>query len=389
MSNLDQAIGQCSIVECITNQNHNPGTFPNDAHVLSNAQMQTAQSVIAAWPGYKPTELLELDLVAKACGVKSVLYKDESTRFGLQSFKALGGAYAIADVLNSFVSTGGKPEDFTAATATDGNHGRSVAWGAQQAGCNAKIYIHAHVSTAREDAMKAYGADVIRVDGNYEASLAACKSDAEKHGWQLVSDTSWDGYLDVPRQVLAGYSIISAEVMDQMGEQRPTHAFLPVGVGGLASGIVGPFWDDMGSNMCKAISVESAMSACFLESIRNDRPTLVDIAEETMMAGLSCGEISSLAWDILRPTLSHCLSITDAGVAPLMQAFAHGQLTSDNAKIEAGECSTSGLAALIAATSDPALKNQLGLDENSIILLIGTEGATDPALYSDITGINL
>ncbi|WP_438997203.1 diaminopropionate ammonia-lyase [Candidatus Puniceispirillum sp.] len=389
MSNLDQAMGQCSIVECITNQNHNPGTFPDDAHVLSNAQMQTAQSVIAGWPSYKPTQLLELDVVAKACGVKSVLYKDESTRFGLQSFKALGGAYAIADVLSNFVSSGGKPEDFTAATATDGNHGRSVAWGAQQAGCNAKIYIHAHVSTAREDAMKAYGADVIRVDGNYEASLAACKSDAEEHGWQLVSDTSWDGYLDVPRQVLAGYSIISAEVMDQMGEQRPTHAFLPVGVGGLASGIIGPFWDDMGSNICKAISVESAMSACFLESIRNDRPTLVDIAEETMMAGLSCGEISSLAWDMLRPTLSHCLSITDDGVAPLMQAFAHGHLTSDNVKIEAGECSTSGLAALIAATSDPALKNQLGLDENSTILLIGTEGATDPALYSDITGINL
>ena len=249
MSNLDQAIKQCGIVECITNQNHNPGIFPDDDRVLSNAQMQTAQSVIAAWPGYQPTQLIDLDLAAKACGVKSVLFKDESTRFGLQSFKALGGAYAIADVLDSHIKQGGKPEDFTAATATDGNHGRSVAWGAQQAGCNAKIYIHAHVSTAREDAMKAYGADVIRVDGNYEASLAACKSDAEKHGWQLVSDTSWEGYLDVPRQVLAGYSIISAEVMDQMGDQRPTHAFLPVGVGGLASGIVAPCWNDMNNNI--------------------------------------------------------------------------------------------------------------------------------------------
>jgi diaminopropionate ammonia-lyase len=177
--------------------------------------------------------------------------------------------------------------------------------------------------------------------------------------------------------------------MDQMGDLRPTHAFLPVGVGGLASGIVAPFWNDMNNDMYKAISVESAMSACFLESIRNDRPTLVDIAEETMMAGLSCGEISDLAWDLLRPTLSHCLSITDGGVAPLMRAFAHGQLTSDNAKIEAGECSTSGLAALIAAASDPAIKEQLGLDENSIVLLIGTEGATDPALYSEITGINI
>jgi diaminopropionate ammonia-lyase len=189
--------------------------------------------------------------------------------------------------------------------------------------------------------------------------------------------------------VLAGYSIISAEVMDQMGDQRPTHTFLPVGVGGLASGIVAPFWNDMNNDMCKAISVESAMSACFLESIRNDRPTLVDIAEETMMAGLSCGEISDLAWDLLRPTLSHCLSITDDGVAPLMQAFAHGQLTTDSAKIEAGECSTSGLAALFAAATDPAIKDRLGLDENSTVLLIGTEGATDPALYTEITGINI
>jgi diaminopropionate ammonia-lyase len=177
--------------------------------------------------------------------------------------------------------------------------------------------------------------------------------------------------------------------MDQMGDDRPSHAFLPVGVGGLASGIVAPFWNDMNNNMCKAISVESSMSACFLESIRNDRPTLVDIAEETMMAGLSCGEISSLAWNMLRPTLSHCVSITDDGVAPLMQAFAHGHLKSDSTKIEAGECSTSGLAALIAATSDPALKAQLGFDENSTVLLIGTEGATDPALYGEITGIKI
>ena len=169
----------------------------------------------------------------------------------------------------------------TITSATDGNHGKSVAWGAQLFECNAVIYIHEHVSDARENAIKEYGAHVIRIKGNYEASLAACKADADKNGWQIISDTSWDGYEDIPLQVMAGYSLIGHELISQMDE-LPTHAFLPIGVGGLAAGIVAPLWQAMGTDLCQIISVESNLSACFQDSIAAGVPQVVNISSETL-----------------------------------------------------------------------------------------------------------
>jgi diaminopropionate ammonia-lyase len=380
---LDAVTSHCKITDYAKNPSHAPGLFTDDDNVLSSRQMDTAYSVITNWPGYEPTPLIEMPEVARACGVKRVLYKDESLRFGLQSFKALGGAYAVADLVKAHVAAGNDASTFTAATATDGNHGRSVAWGAKLAGCSAQIYIHAGVSVHREKAMQELGATVIRVDGNYDASLAACIADAKEHNFQIVSDSSWDGYRDVPRQVMAGYSVMSQEIMQQMGEDRPTHAFMPVGVGGMAGAIVAPFWADMGEKMFKAVSVESYMSACFLESIKAASPTVVDIQEETLMAGLSCGEVSHIAWDLLRPTLTHSVSITDDAVAPLMKLMKTG--FGSTAPIEAGECSTSGLAALLATRNDPAARASLGLDADSVVLVFGTEGATDPDIYRELT----
>ena len=370
------------ITKSVTNPAHQTLGFPDLPASLNNSNMAAASAEISSWPGYAPTPLHSLPEIAAVCGVKAVLYKDEATRFGLGSFKALGGAYAVASLVAAQKLAGKTPAEITVATATDGNHGRSVSWGAQLAGCTAKIYIHKHVSAAREQAMQAFGADVIRVDGNYEASLAACKSDAEVSGWHIVSDTSWEGYRDIPLQVMAGYSVMASEALAQMGDMRLSHAFLPVGVGGLAAGIVAPLWQDMGEGLCKLISVESDMSPCFQESIAAQMPTLFEISEETLMAGLSCGEVSQLAWEILQPTLTHCLSITDGGVASLMRLLARG--LEGTPPIEAGECSTAGLAALLAAKRDPALWSDLGFDESSVILLIGTEGATDPELYQSI-----
>ena len=375
------------ITKLVVNKAHQALDFPDLAASLNRHNMTAASDEISSWLGYAPTPLHSLPEIAAVCGVKAVLYKDEATRFGLGSFKALGGAYAVASLVSAHKRAGKSPAEITVATATDGNHGRSVAWGAQLAGCTAKIYIHKHVSPAREKAMQAFGADVIRVDGNYEASLAACKADAEAGGWQIVSDTSWEGYRDIPLQVMAGYSVMAREALSQMGDLRFSHAFLPVGVGGLAAGIVAPFWQDMGDQLCKVISVESDMSPCFQDSIVAQTPTLFEISEETLMAGLSCGEVSQLAWEILQPTLSHCVSITDEAVAPLMRLLAGGLQGSPS--IEAGECSTAGLAALLAARRDLAIWSELGLDENSVVLLIGTEGATDPDLYQSImTGLD-
>ena len=361
---------------CDANPAHRQSAFPDAADSLDSAAMQAAADEIRSWTGYAPTPLHDLPEIAERLGVKRVVFKDESPRFGLGSFKALGGAYAVARLVRDIEAAGGSATDLTVATATDGNHGRSVSWGAARAGCAAKIYIHAHVSKAREEAMAAFGADVIRVNGNYEASLAACKEDAAAHGWQIVSDTSWPGYLDVPRLIMAGYTVMAREALDQLGGDVPTHAMLPVGVGGLAAGVIAPLWQSSGAALGKMIAVESHMSACMRDSLVAGQPTLVDITEETLMAGLSCGEVSTLAWDILKPTVSHCITIGDDAVAPLMRWFHHR-----TPSIEAGECSTSGLAACLQAKADPAAWQALGFGPESVILLVGTEGATDPDFY--------
>lgn len=380
-SKIKEIYGDLKISKIVKNKACLPSDFPNLTASLNSRNMDLAQASISEWKNYEPTPLYSLKSLAEICRVKAIYYKDESHRFSLGSFKALGGAYAVENLVKEHVSMGGNPHDITVSTATDGNHGRSVSWGAQRADCKAIIYIHENVSESRENAMKSFGAEVVRVKGNYEASLASCKEDAQNNGWQIVSDTSWEGYLEVPLQIMAGYSLMGREILDQLGDEKPTHAFLPIGVGGLAAGVVAPLWEKMGKNLGKMISVESEMSACFQSSIEAMKPVLVDIKEETLMAGLSCGEVSNLAWEILTPTLSHCVSISDDGVAPLMRLLAGGL---DGLEIEAGECSTAGLAALLAAKKDKEISNELELSENSIILLIGTEGATDPKIYKEL-----
>jgi len=373
----------CIIRQAVRNRGYKSAVFPNFSDNLNAVNMDAAYDVISGWAGYAPTPLVRLDPIAAHCGVAGVYYKDESHRFDLRSFKALGGAYAVAKLVAAQAKRGVPASQITVTTATDGNHGRSVAWGAQQAGCHAEIYIHEFVSQQRADAMAAYGANINRINGNYEASLAACKSDAHQHDRFIVSDTSWRGYRDVPLDIMAGYTVMGHEILQQLGAVQPSHCFLPIGVGGLAAGIVAPLWRVMGSQLGTMIGVESFMSACFLHSIDAQEPYLVDIQEETLMAGLSCGEISDLAWQLLQPSLNHCLSITDDAIAPLMAGFADSAFSAE--PIEAGECSTAGLAALLAARQDPSLWDSLGLDAKSHILLIGTEGATDPSIYQDLT----
>jgi len=377
-----QTIEKCKIVKAVANRGRTASAFPEFDDNLNSQNMDKAYATITYWPHYQPTPLISLDRLAKSCGVGAIYYKDESKRLDLKSFKALGGAYAVANLVATKKSEGINPANITVTTATDGNHGRSVAWGAKQAGCHAEIYIHEHVSQQRADAMAVFGANINRIIGNYEASLAACKADAEAHGRYIVSDTSWPGYREMPLDIMAGYSVMGRETLDQMQGLKPTHCFLPIGVGGMAAGIVAPLWRDMGASLGKMIGVESYMSACFLDSIEAQMPSLVDISEETLMAGLSCGEISDLAWQILQPTLHHCLSITDDAIAPLMAGFADGRF--GGGSIEAGECSTAGLASLLAAKNDPAIWQALGLGSGSIVLLIGTEGATDPVLYQQL-----
>ena len=361
------------------------------SRVLTAAGFAAAAAEIAGWEGYAPTPLAALDALAGALGLSKVLYKDEGPRFGLGSFKALGGAYAALLVVRREISEAfGRPvpladirrrrhaglaSRITLAAATDGNHGRSLAWGCRRFGAACRIYIHAGVSEARAEAMRALGAELVRIDGDYDDSVRLCREEAEAHGWFAVSDTSWPGYVDTPRAVMAGYGVMVKEVSDAL-DRPPTHAFLQAGVGGLAAAAAAGLRQRWGRESPRIVVVEPELAACLFESARAGAMTGVRIGEETLMAGLSCGEPSALAWEILAEEASDFLTVPESFVGPAMRLLARPP--GGGPGIEAGESAVAGLAALIAAARSGALRPALGLDGESCVLLVGSEGATDP-----------
>ena len=367
--------------------------------VLSPKDFTDSCAEITQWDGYEPTPLVSLTGLASQIGVGRIDYKHEGPRFGLGSFKALGGAYAAMRVLQRELANqlghavtledirkGVYAEacsQITLSSATDGNHGRSLAWGCQRVGAPCKIYIHAEVSEGRAQAMRDLGADVVRIDGDYDDSVNLAKSEAADNGWFVVSDTSWEGYSEPPRDVMAGYGVMTREACEVL-DQAPTHVFLQGGVGGLAASVAAFLRQYWGEKAPRVVIVEPELAACLFESARKGVPTAVQIGEETIMAGLSCGEPSEMAWEILREEASNFVTMPDSIVAPTVRLLANGE--SGDAKVDAGESAVAGLATLIAAMRDVHMARALGLDKLSRVLLIGSEGVTDPAIFEAIMG---
>ncbi len=376
----------------------NPAARPADAYpealreITSLEKAAMAYADISHWPGYQPSPLQRLDQLAAQIGVAAIYYKDESQRFGLKSFKALGGAYAVARQLQQSIRQHDGADasiddlltgryrsivrDIVISCATDGNHGRSVAWGCQMFGCACIIYTHRDVSKGREQAMQALGAEIIHVDGNYDASVRQADSDALTHGRIIVSDTSYPGYVDIPRDVALGYTIMLAEIVEQLGDSIPTHVFVQGGVGGLAAAVCAYFWELWGERRPRFIVVEPEQANCLQQSAAQGEPVAVEGDLETLMAGLSCGEVSLLAWDILKPGADDFMTLSEDAVAPCMRLLAQGE-----PPVEAGESAVAGLGAAIVAREDADMSAKLGLDASSRILVVGTEGATDPEIY--------
>jgi len=364
--------------------------------VLNLEDSKEAFDEISTWDGYKPTPLLSLKKIASQTGVKNIYYKDESSRFGLGSFKALGGTYGVLKFIQDELQKDiGKPvilndihkgkykekiSKYTVTTATDGNHGRSVAYGAKLFGCMCQIYIHAEVSLGRQNAMEKLDANVIRVHGNYDESLKVCKQESEKNNWHIISDTSYPGYIKYPKDIMAGYNVMSEETASQLRKMdMPTHIFLQGGVGAFPGAICAYFWEKFPNSDIKFVVVESEHAPCLLHSAQNNRMTSVNIKKETIMAGLSCGEPSLLGWEILSIGVDDFVSISDQLIPSTMKMLANY-----NPPIEAGESSVAGLAALIEIMKATDIAKKLKLDSQSIILLFGTEGATDPEIYNTI-----
>ena len=341
---------------------------------LSKEEIDEAYSSISNWEGYSSTPLLELNKLSNELNLNKIFYKDESKRFDLKSFKALGGAYAVEKV-----SKGNK--DIVVATATAGNHGRSVAWGAKRLGLKCKIFISEFVSDARGQAMADLGADVVKVNGNYEKSLIECIKQSTNNNWQIVQDVAWKDYMTVPKYTMAGYTVMMKEIVDQIKEDQITHIILQAGVGGMAGAMVAGIARYL-KNIPEIIVVEPDSAACVMESIKTGKIEKIDIKRESLMGGMSCGEVSLVPWEILKNSVKYCISLPDDDIAKTMKLL--GNASFSHEKIIAGENSAPGVISLITICEDEKIKENLKLNKDSNILLIGCEGDTDQAMYQKL-----
>ena len=341
--------------------------------ILNSDLLEDAYKTISKWQKYQPTPLESLNKLSNELKLKNIFYKDESKRFDLKSFKALGGAYAVEKI------TKGK-KDVIVSTATAGNHGKSVAWGAKNLGLNCKIFISENVSETRAEEMRNLNAEVIRVKGNHEDSLNFCKEESKKNNWEIIQDVAWPDYELVPKLTMAGYSTIIKEISVQTNEYI-THIFLQAGVGGMAAGLVSGVANYF-KKVPKIIIVEPENANCVMQSIENNTPTSVDIKKESIMGGMSCGEVSLVPWQILKNSVNNCVSVSDKFVSQTVAMLADKVLS--DISIVGGECSTPGITSLISCCNNDETKSALEINENSNILLIGCEGSADIELYQKL-----
>lgn len=374
--------------------------------ILNMARGRESRQWLSHWDMLYPerTPLWRLPRLAAKLGIDQLFVKDESMRSPLGSFKALGAPVALLrlvqrqfpdaafeprDLLRGHHAT--RLRDFVVISATDGNHGRALAAAARSIGCQCTVVLHANVSPEREAPISALGARIVRITGNYDESVKEAARLARTNAWHVVSDTSYDGYEEIPRDVMQGYSIIADESLEaasaSTGVESPfTHVFLQGGVGGLAAGVASHLWERHGAGRPALVVVEPEQADCLLQSARHGRTSATTGSTDSLMAGLACGEASPLAWRFLEHAVDHFMTISDASAAQAMRTFADGE--AGDVPIVSGESGAAGLAALVKLASDPVLAGEVGLDGRSRVLLINTEGATAPLIYSSLTGLS-
>ena len=351
---------------------------PDEMQLLGGDEGVEARNMIGRWPGYAPTPLRHLPGLARTLGVAALHYKDEAQRCGLGSFKAVGGAYAVQRILERFKrERTADPARLTVTCATAGNHGRAVAWGAQQFGCSCVIFVPPVVSTARVAAIEAFGAEVRVVKGNYDDAVRCAADEARRNGWVVVSDTSYDGCVGTAREVMHGYTVLASEALEQYPCVSPlSHVFLQAGVGGLAAAVAGYLWERLGADRPQIVVVEPENADCLLRTCLAGIPQRLSGPLDTVMTGLACGEPSILAWQLLRKAADAFISIDDPSAIDCKHMLANGGWGDE--PIVGGASGVAGLAGFIAAAGDPETRRNCGLTEQSSILVVGTEDDIDP-----------
>jgi len=356
-------------------------------------------------PGYRVSPLKGLDNLAAMLGLGGIWIKDESQRLTLNSFKVLGGSFAVyrhlqnrlgdTDRETSFselTSPGTKSKlgEMTFAAATDGNHGRGVAWAARELDQKSVIYVHEATSPARINAIESYGAEVKIIPGTYDDAVRQVNIDAEKNGWQVISDTSWEGYETIPAWVMQGYTTMFAEAQEELAGQgivKPSHIFVQAGVGALAASMIGFYRGLFGPKAPVSAVVEPRKAACIFHSAKatDGRPHHFEGKLDTIMAGLACGDPSPIAWEILRDCADFFLSCPDYVAAKGMRVY--GVPLRGDPFIVSGESGALTLGALMFITQSPELrplKELLEREPDSQVLLLNTEGNTDPREFRQV-----
>jgi diaminopropionate ammonia-lyase len=374
-------------------------------HFLSEEEIKGVRKFHATIDGYEITPLVSLECLAEKLGVSKIYVKDESKRFGLNAFKGLGATYAIARLLCEKLGVDidsidynyfklpvvkEKIKDMVFVTATDGNHGRAVAWAAAQLGCNSIVYMPKGSSLRRLQHIKDTGAEAFITDVNYDDTVRMAKKKADEIGGLLVQDTAWEGYEKVPNWIAQGYTTMAAEAIDQMksdGSMKPTHVFLQAGVGSFAGGILGYFTNIYKDEPPVTVIAEPENAACIYKSALADdgKPHSVSGDLNTIMAGLACGEPNTVTWPILRDFAKVYVSCPDYVAAKGMRILAAP--SGNDKKVISGESGAVGLGLLtlfLEKEELKPLKEKLKLNENSVIICFSTEGDTDPEQYRAI-----
>ncbi len=387
-------------IKGLLNPYYRPGLPKAAESLVDPASLKRVFRFHKSFPQYDRTPLRRLSCLASRWGVSDLFVKDESFRFGLNAFKVLGATYALGQVLARRL---GRPLDelpfsvlkdlairnqlgpLTFAATTDGNHGRGVAWTAAQLGFPATIFMPKGTTSNRLENIRKLGQSAEITAMNYDDTVRWVAAEAQKNGWEVIQDTAWEGYFDVPSWIMQGYSTVVREAVEQLGGVVPTHVFLQAGVGAFAAMMAALLLDHFGPSCPRILVLEAQPAECFYESIRLGKKTAVTGDLDTIMAGLACGEPNPLAWDILKDCGFAFLAAPNETAAHGMRVL--GNPLAGDERVVSGESGAIGPGVLGWLTQKPeyaSLKDSLGIGPDSRVLCFSTEGDTDPKVYREV-----